>query len=33
MYLGEDDINFMKNANKELVIFWDDWKLYANKKP
>lgn len=33
MYLGEDDINYMKNATKNLVIFWDDWELYLNKKP
>lgn len=33
MYLGEDDINYMKNANKDLVIYWDDWKLYTNRKP
>lgn len=33
MYLGEDDINSMKNAGKELIIYWDDWKLYQNKQP
>ncbi len=33
MYLGEDDINYMKDANKNLSIFWDDWKLSINKQP
>lgn len=33
MYLGEDDINFMKNSNKNLALYWDDWKLYVNKQP
>ena len=33
MYLGETDINYMTEANKELSIFWDDWQLYINKAP
>ncbi len=33
MYAGEDDINYMKDKNKELSIFWDDWKLFINKTP
>lgn len=33
MYIGEDDINYMKDKNKELSIFWDDWKLFINKTP
>lgn len=33
MYLGEEDIHLMKEANKELVLYWDDWKLYKNKQP
>lgn len=33
MYLGEDDINSMKDENKDLKIYWDDWKLYINKQP
>lgn len=33
MYAGEEDINYMKDANKEFVIFWDDWKLHQNKTP
>lgn len=33
MYLGEDDINDVRDANGELVIYWDDWKLYTNKEP
>lgn len=33
MYLGEDDINFMKDADKDLAVYWDDWQLYLNKAP
>lgn len=33
MYLGEEDINYMKDANKDLAIYWDDWKLYLSKAP
>lgn len=33
MYLGEDDINSITDANKNLIIYWDDWKLYQNKQP
>ena len=33
MYLGEEDIHHMKEENKELVLYWDDWKLYKNKLP
>jgi hypothetical protein len=33
IYVGEDDINYMKDANKELAIFWDNWKFYQNKTP
>jgi len=33
IYVGEDDINYMNDANKELAIYWDDWKLSQNKTP
>ena len=33
IYTSEEDINYMKDGNKELSIFWDDWKLYVNKTP
>jgi hypothetical protein len=33
LYLGEDDINYMKNANKELAVFWDDWQFWVNLQP
>lgn len=33
MYLGEEDINYMKEQKKNLVVYWDDWKLYLNKVP
>jgi hypothetical protein len=33
LYLGEDDINYMKNANKDIAIFWDSWQFWVNKKP
>jgi len=33
IYTSEDDINYMKDGNKELSIFWDDWELYVNKIP
>jgi hypothetical protein len=33
IYTSDDDINYMKEGNKELSIFWDDWKLYTNKTP
>lgn len=33
LYLGEDDINYMKDGNKELVLYWDDWELSLNKVP
>ena len=33
LYVGEEDINYMKNANKELAVFWDDWRLFVNKTP
>ncbi|MDG1333996.1 MAG: hypothetical protein P8P74_16790 [Crocinitomicaceae bacterium] len=31
IYTSEDEINYMKDGNKELSIFWDDWELYVNK--
>ncbi len=33
MYTSEDNIAYMNAANKELSVFWDDWKLYLNKTP
>lgn len=33
MYLGEEDIDYMKDAQKELVMYWDDWRLYKHKMP
>ncbi len=33
LYLGEDDINYMKDANKEIAVFWDDWQFFLNKTP
>ncbi|MCR9171810.1 MAG: hypothetical protein NXI10_04920 [bacterium] len=33
VYTSDDDINHMKNAGKELSLFWDDWQLYINKTP
>jgi len=31
LYTSDEVINYMKDANKSLEIFWDDWKLYKNK--
>lgn len=33
LYVGEDDINYMKNSSKDLAIFWDDWRFWVNKQP
>lgn len=33
IYTSDDNINAMKNAGKELSLYWDDWKLYLNKTP
>lgn len=33
IYTSEENINFMKDAGKELSIFWDDWAFYVNKQP
>jgi hypothetical protein len=33
IYTSDDNINYMKNANKELSIYWDNWQLYLNKQP
>lgn len=32
-YTGEDLINYMQEGNKELSVYWDDWKLYLNRAP
>lgn len=33
IYTSDDNINYMKDANKELSIFWDNWQLSLNKQP
>lgn len=33
IYTSEDNINYMKDGNKTLALFWDDWKLHINKTP
>ncbi|PWL27354.1 MAG: hypothetical protein DCO96_11460 [Fluviicola sp. XM-24bin1] len=33
MCTSGDNINHMRNAGKELSLYWDDWKLYLNKTP
>lgn len=32
-YTGDDLITFMKNNNKKLEIYWDDWSFYRNTHP
>lgn len=31
LYTSDEVINYMKDGNKRLELFWDDWKLYKNK--
>lgn len=33
LYLGENDINSMRDAGKNLILYWDDWNLHVNKVP
>lgn len=33
IYTSDGNINYMNNANKELSVYWDDWKLFVNKQP
>jgi hypothetical protein len=33
LYTSDKTVNFMKDVNKELVVYWDDWKFYKNKQP
>lgn len=33
MYTSEEKINYMRDNNKELSIYWDDWQVYLNKQP
>ncbi len=32
-YTGEELINYMAAGDKDLSVYWDDWKLYLNKAP
>lgn len=32
-YTSDALINYMKDDNKNLEIYWDDWKIYRNKTP
>ena len=32
-YTSEELINYMKDGEKNLQIYWDDWKIYRNKQP
>lgn len=33
MYTSDAVINYMKESNKQLKFYWDDWKIFKNKKP
>ena len=33
LYTSDDLINYMKDNEKKLSVYWDDWKLYLNKRP
>ncbi|HCB62585.1 MAG TPA: hypothetical protein DHV29_09470 [Bacteroidales bacterium] len=33
LYTSDDLINYMKDNGKKLSVYWDDWKLYLNKRP
>ena len=33
IYTSDENINYMKESNKALSIYWDDWQLYVNKQP
>lgn len=33
LYTSDKLINYMKNNNKRLEVYWDDWTFYRNKQP
>ena len=33
VYTSSDNIKYMNDANKALILFWDDWELEINKNP
>lgn len=33
VYTSGENIDYMRNANKELSLYWDDWKFFVNKQP
>lgn len=33
LYTGEKYINYMKNDNKKIAVYWDDWQFWVNKQP